>query len=149
MVQISPENDLHLTVGRHPGRCEGSRCHTTRSWLGKGELVEMARHGAIILLTIISVCVVYAAACLPRSPGGLEPIRQPMDIAASEGSRSNESAPTAVADSSLGESMPAAALPGITPLSEDDPPAHRRRVLRGIETRVNRLAEILPERYPE
>jgi hypothetical protein len=109
----------------------------------------MARHGAIILLTIISVCVVYAAACLPRSPGGQEPIRQPMDIAASEGSRSNESAPTAVADSSRGESMPATALPGKTPLSEYDPPAHRRRVLLGIETRVNRLAEILPERYPE
>ena len=113
--------------------------------LRRSELLEMLKHAGILLVVVFSVSSLYALACLPPAELEHESIRQPVDIAAPPGPVRSESGDVMSADSS---SRSTPTLPGIARPRGSDLSARPRRVLLGIETRVERLAEILPDRYP-
>jgi len=137
MVQSGPEKTVS------PGRMGDP--DPSLFGLRRSELLEMLKHAGIILVVVFSVSSLYALACLP--PAELEhgSIRQPVDIAAPPSPVPSESEEVTSADTS---SLSVPILPGIARPSRLDQSAHPRRVLLGIETRVERLAEILPDRYP-
>lgn len=134
MVQSEPEKNASR---EHPA--------TPRFGLRRSELFEILMHAGILLVVVFSVSSLYALACMPPAEEEHESIRQPVDIAAPPGPVRSESEDVMSVDVS---SWSTPALPGIALPPGSDLSAPPRRVLLGIETRVERLAEILPDRYP-
>lgn len=134
MVQAEPEKDISRD---HP--------EPPRFGLRRSELLEILKYAGILLVVVFSVSSLYALACIPPAEEDHESIRQPVDIAAPPGPVRSESEDVMSAGVS---SWSTPALPGIARPPGSDLSARRRRVLLGIETRVERLAEILPDRYP-
>jgi hypothetical protein len=113
---------------------------------GRAELLELLRHAGITLVLVFSFSSLYALACLPPPGVKNEAIRQPVDITASTSPA--DPAPVSAVDSGLSSSRSVSGLPGIARPPRSDRPTVPRRVLLGIETRAEYIAEILPDRYP-
>ena len=115
---------------------------------GRRELLELLKHSGIMLVLVFSICSLYALACFPPEGMENEAIRQPVDITAQSATVQEDSDPVFTVDSGVLSSRSIPALPGIARPRRSEHTTEPRRVLLGIETGAEHLAEILPDRYP-
>ncbi|MDP7205160.1 MAG: hypothetical protein QGH11_06320 [Pirellulaceae bacterium] len=115
---------------------------------GRREMFELLKQSGIMLVLVFSVCSLYALACFPPEGMENEAIRQPVDIAAPPATVQEDPEPVFAVDSGTLSSHSVPALPGIARPSRSDRTVEPRRVLLGVDTGAEHLAEILPDRYP-
>ena len=115
---------------------------------GRRGMLELFKHSGIMLVLVFSFCSLYALACFPPEGMENEAIRQPVDIAAPPATVQEDAGPVFAVDSGVLSSRSIPVLPGIARPSRSDRTVEPRRVLLGIDTGAEHLAEILPARYP-